>query len=345
MTQQPLVLITQEWFQNQPGRHVDLLRNAGFEIRYPRNPLLARGNLSERETIEELCGVTAVLASRLVFSDGVLLALPGLRVIARTGVGYDRIDMASATRHKVAVTITPSANHAAVAEHTLTLILALAKAVVPTDQQIRAGHWPVTTSRPLRGRTLGTFGLGRIGRGVATRALAFEMTVIATETYPDREFAARHGVELVDFDTLLARSDVLTIHSPLTDETRGLFDEQAFVRMKRGSVLVNTARGPLVKEADLVEALRSGHLSGAGLDVFEREPTEADNPLLAMDNVVVSSHRAGIDTRSVEDMGVDAAPEHRRPATGHVARGSRCKRRAPRGLDLVGVAGRGPHDP
>ncbi len=307
MTQQPLVLITQEWFQNQPGRHVDLLRNAGFEIRYPRNPLLARGNLSERETIEELCGVTAVLASRLVFSDGVLSALPGLRVIARTGVGYDRIDMASATRHKVAVTITPSANHAAVAEHTLTLILALAKAVVPTDQQIRAGHWPVTTSRPLRGRTLGTFGLGRIGRGVATRALAFEMTVIATETYPDREFAARHGVELVDFDTLLARSDVLTIHSPLTDETRGLFDEQAFVRMKRGSVLVNTARGPLVKEADLVEALRSGHLSGAGLDVFEREPTEADNPLLAMDNVVVSSHRAGIDTRSVEDMGVDAA--------------------------------------
>ena len=305
-TRQPTVLITPLTFRERQGPHLALFRDAGFQVRYPRDPQLARGHLSERETIEELRGAGAVLASGEVFSDGVFSALPELRVIARAGVGYDRVDIASATRHRVAVTITPTANHAAVAEHTLALILAVAKSIVLTDRRVRAGDWTVTSSQPLRGRTLGIFGLGRIGRSVAVRARAFDMSVIATETVPDREFVAEHAIELVDFDTLLARSDVLTVHCPLTDETRGLFNRQAFVRMKAGSTLVNTARGPLVVEKDLVEALRSGHIGGAGLDVFEREPTVADNPLFELENVVATSHRAGNDTRSVEDMGIEA---------------------------------------
>ncbi len=306
-TRPPIVLITPLTFKARQGPHLALFRDAGFQVRYPRDPQLARGHLSERETIEALRGAGAVIASGEVFSESVLSALPELRVVARAGVGYDRVDVAAATRQGVAVTITPTANHAAVAEHTLALILAVAKSIVPTDRQIRAGDWPVMASQPLRGRTLGLFGLGRIGRGVATRARAFDMSVIATETDPDHDFVAEHAIELVDFDTLLARTDVLTLHCPLTGETRGLFDRHVFARMKAGTTLVNTARGPLVVEEDLVEALRSGHLGGAGLDVFEGEPTAADNPLFELENVVVTSHRAGNDTRSVKDMASEAA--------------------------------------
>ena len=306
-TRPPIVLITPLTLKERQGPHLALFRDAGFQVRYPRDPQLARGHLSERETIEALRSAGAVIASGEVFSESVLSALPELRVVARAGVGYDRVDVAAATRQGVAVTITPTANHAAVAEHTLALILAVAKSIVPTDRQIRAGDWPVMASQPLRGRTLGLFGLGRIGRGVAARARAFDMSVIATETDPDHDFVAEHAIELVDFDTLLARTDVLTLHCPLTGETRGLFDRHVFARMKAGSTLVNTARGPLVVEEDLVEALRSGHLGGAGLDVFEGEPTAADNPLFELENVVVTSHRAGNDTRSVEDMASEAA--------------------------------------
>ncbi|MCY4353282.1 MAG: phosphoglycerate dehydrogenase [Truepera sp.] len=306
-TQPPVVLISPETMRDWEGPHVGLLQGAGFEVRYSRDPRLAQGNLSERDTVEELRGVGAVIARGEVFSDGILSALPELRVIARAGVGYDRVDIASATRHGVAVTITPTANHASVAEHTLALVLAVARSIIPIDRQTRAGHWPLTQPQPLRGRTLGIFGLGRIGRSVAIRARAFEMSVLATEAYPDCAFISKHEIELVDFSTLLARSDVVSLHCPLTETTRGLFDRQAFARMKAGSVFINTARGPLVVEEDLVEALRSGRLAAAGVDVFEQEPATPDNPLLELDNVVVSSHRAGNDTRSVEDMGIEAA--------------------------------------
>jgi D-3-phosphoglycerate dehydrogenase len=307
MASPPTVLITQEWFREKPGPHVDVLKAAGFAVSYPRNPLLARGNLSDQETVSELSGAQAVLASSVRFSDAVLSQLPALRVIARTGVGYDRIDLASASRNRIAVTITPAANHAAVAEHTLALILAVTKRIVSTDQRMRAGEWPTEANLPLRGSTLGIFGLGRTGRSVAIRANAFELTTISTEKYPDMSFVSKNDVELVNLDALLKRSDILTIHSPLTDETRGLFNHSVLARMKKGSILINTARGPLIDQNHLFEALQSGHLAGAGLDVFEPEPTSQENPLLGLDNVVVSSHRAGIDTLSVKDSGIAAA--------------------------------------
>jgi phosphoglycerate dehydrogenase-like enzyme len=207
----------------------------------------------------------------------------------------------------VVVTITPTSNHAAVAELALALLFAVAKSMVAGDRALRAGRWPRESTMPIRGKTLGILGLGRIGRSMATRSQSLGMTVIATEQFPDQKFIAEHGIELVDFPTLLARSDIVSLHCPLTDETRGIMNADAFARMKPGSVFLNTARGKLVVEKDLVAALRSGHLRGAGLDVFEEEPPSRDNPLFALDNVVVSPHIAGCDEMSLVGMGVEAA--------------------------------------
>ena len=154
---------------------------------------------------------------------------------------------------------------------------------------------------------MGIVGLGRIGRSTAVRAIPLGMKVVAHEIVPDQEFVRAHGIELLSFEQLLERSDFITLHCPLTEQTRHFFGKGAFDRMKPESVLINTARGPLVKETDLLEALRSGRLRAAGLDVLEQEPPDPDNPLLRMANVLVTSHQAGADEGSVIAMGMEAA--------------------------------------
>ena len=302
----PTALITPEALLEQPGPHVDRLLEAGFEVKYPGDPTFTRG-LSPSETIAGLEGVDALLAGGERLTSEVLEGCPGLRVIARCGVGFDRVDIPAATRLGRVVTITPTANHAAVAEQALALLFGVSKRVVVHDALVRSGGWSTEPMRPIRGQTMGIFGLGRIGRSMATRCSSLGMTVIATEKYPDESFCAEHGIELVDFDSLLSRSDAISIHCPLNDETRGLFDAGVLSRMKPESVLINTARGGIVVEADLVAALRDGPLSAAGLDVFEQEPTAADNPLFELDNVVLSPHLAGADTTSIEEMATEAA--------------------------------------
>ncbi len=302
-----IVLITPEVMLHRDTPYARLLTEAGFEVRYPRNPHFARGLVSEAETIDELQGVSATLAGGECYTPAVLAALPQLRVIARCGVGYDRVDIPAATQHNIAVTITPTANHEAVAEHMLVLMLGLAKRLVVHDRMVRAGGWRTQLTDPIRGRTLGLFGLGRIGRSVAVRARALGMHVIATEMLPNREFVQQHQIELVDFDSLLRRSDFLSLHSPLTPETLGLFNRETFAQMKPGSYFINTARGGLVVEEDLVAALREGHLQGAALDVFQLEPPDKNNPLFELDNVILTPHIASADTLSLENMGLEAA--------------------------------------
>ena len=302
-----VVLITPETLLDRSGPHVDLLREAGFEIRYPKNRQLARGGCDVRETLDELSGCSAVIASSEPYLAETIATADSLRVIARCGVGYDRVDITAASEHRIAVTITPTANHEAVAEHALALILAVAKSVDAGGRQLRAGAWPRIITRPLRGRTLGILGLGRIGRSMAIRGAALSMRVIVCEKFPDESFVAQHKIELVDQDELLAQSDYLSLHCPLNDETRGLINRRTLAKMKAGSVLINTARGGLVVEADLIEALRDGPLSAAGLDVFEQEPPSADNPLFKLDNVVVTPHLAGADSMSLQDMATEAA--------------------------------------
>lgn len=303
----PIVQINPEAMLNKPAPYVDILREAGFEIRYPRNPELARGNCTAEEMIAELSGAAAVIATAAHYTPEVIAGLPELRVIARAGVGYDRVDVEAATKHNIAVTITPTANHEAVAELMLALLFGVTKRIVSGDAAVRAGGWPRQPLVPIRGKTVGILGLGRIGRSVAVRCQALGMKVIATEQQPDADFVRKHEIELVDLDQLIRQSDVVTIHCPLTPETEGMFNAEVFAKMKRGSILINSARGPLVKEAALYEALQSGHLLGAGLDVFEVEPPRPDNPLFKLDNVVVSPHIAGADELSLERMGVEAA--------------------------------------
>jgi phosphoglycerate dehydrogenase-like enzyme len=303
------VMVVPEAMRDKPDApYTRLLLDAGFQVVYPRNPQLARGLGGESETIAELAGIQAVLAGGgEPYTERVFAALPELRVVARAGVGYDRVDVQAATRHGVVVTITPTANHEAVAEHTLALLLALAKNIVANDRRTREGGWRSELARPLRGQTLGLVGLGRIGRSVALRAMAMGMRVIAFDVNPPHSFVAEHPIRLVSFEELLEQADIVSLHCPLTPQTQRLFHRDVFRRMKPGALFINTARGGLVVERDLVEALIEGTLGGAGLDVFEIEPPAPDNPLFALPNVVVSPHVASADTRAMIDMGVEAA--------------------------------------
>jgi len=297
------VAITPAVFFHVPGPYVKLLQEAGFEVVYPVKP-----NPSTPETtFTALEGVSAVIAGGEYFTPELLDRLQDLRVIARAGVGYDRVNVPAATERGIAVTITPTANHECVAEHTFSLLLALSRNIVPHHHDVLAGDWSRKPLLPLRGRTLGLAGLGRIGRSVAIRAAAFRMRVIACDPLANPEFVAQYGIQLVDFQTLLAESDYLSLHMPLNDKTYGIMCAETFSRMKRGSFLVNTARGGLIVETDLHAALTAGHLAGAGLDVFEQEPTPTSNPLLKLPNVVASPHVGGGDTQSNEDMGVESA--------------------------------------
>jgi len=299
----PTVMIFTDVLHEKPGRHVDLLHEAGFTVQYPENPNL----VDEDETIKVLNGVSATIAGGEPYSDRVVSALPDLRVVSRWGVGVDQIDLDAVTKAQILVTITATANHEAVAEHTMALLLGVSRKLIQRNHQISQGYWIREASQPLRGKTLGLIGLGRIGRSVAVRAAGFSMRLIAHEAFPDVAFARRHRIELVDLDSLLRESDYISLHVPLNETNRGLINRQNISKMKKGSFLINTARGGLVVEKDLVEALRNGHLGGAGLDVFVQEPIDSQHPLIQLDNVLATDHTAGIDIRSVEDMAVESA--------------------------------------
>jgi phosphoglycerate dehydrogenase-like enzyme len=295
-------LITPATLAGRDGPYLQALRQAQFEVAYP--PRAAQ--LTEAELFEQLAGVSATVAGSEPYTQRVIEAHPALRVIARAGVGYDAVDVAAATERGIVVAITPGTNHDAVAEHTFTLLLALAKGLINRDHGTRTGQWPRHATLPLRGRTLGIAGLGRIGKAVALRGESFGMRLLAYETAPDLAFARQHGVTLVPLDRLLAESDYLTLHVPLTEESRHLINRRTLARMKPTAFLINTSRGGLVCEADLLEALRAGRLAGAGLDVFESEPPEP-GPLFELDNVVLTPHAAGVDLQSLDDMALSAA--------------------------------------
>jgi phosphoglycerate dehydrogenase-like enzyme len=296
------VLIAPMTLAGVEGPYLQAFRAAGFAPIYPPQA----NQLTEDELLTALHGVQAALAGSEPYTARVLAANPQLRVIARAGVGYDAVDVAAATAAGVAVAIAPNTNQGSVAEHTFCLLLALAKRLIPQHLAIKEGRWPRGTNLPLRTRTLGLVGLGRIGKAVALRALAFEMRVQAFDPYPDTAFAAAQGITLVSLEQLLSESDYVSLHMPATEESKQLINRATLARMKPSAYLINTARGAVVNEADLYEALQSGRLAGAGLDVFEEEPP-GKHPLLELDNVVLTPHAAGVDLRSRDDMALSAA--------------------------------------
>ena len=214
-----------------------------------------------------------------------------LVVIGRAGVGVDNVDLDAATRAGITVVNAPTGNTIAAAEHTLALLYVLARRVAAADASVRRGEWKRSqfTGVELRGRTLGIIGLGKIGQAIAKRARAMEMTVLAVDPYVSTDGAALHGVELVTLDALLERADAITVHVPLTRQTRGMIGAPEIARMKAGAFLLNVARGGILDEAAVADALRSGHLGGAGIDVFEREPP-VGSPLLDAPHTVLTPH-------------------------------------------------------
>lgn len=247
-----------------------------------------------------------IVRSAVKVKADVLAKAPKLRVIGRAGVGVDNVDLPAATAAGVLVMNTPGGNAVSVAEHTLALMLSLARSIPEANASTRSGKWEKKKflGNELRGKTLGVAGLGNIGQEVVKRARGFEMRIIASDPYANPQVAADLGVELVSMDRLLAESDYISLHMALTPETRGLLNAAAFAKMKDGVRIINCARGELIDEAALLEAMASGKVAGAGLDVFSPEPPAADNPLLAADHVIATPHIAGSTEEAQEIVGI-----------------------------------------
>jgi phosphoglycerate dehydrogenase-like enzyme len=301
----PRILVTPTVIKNQPGPYRDVLEAAGFEVAYPT------ANLSESIPdpgllLSQLEGVSAVLAGSELYNREVL-EKARLRVIARMGVGYDAIDVAAASQLGTLVTIVPGTNHHSVAEMTVALMIGVFRGFPGRDREVRTGVWKRQALPRLAGRTLGLVGLGRIGQAVVPRAIGLGLQVIAYDPFPNEAFAGLHGVRLCTLDDLLAQSDIVSLHLPCTPETTNLINARSLARMKQDAVLINTSRGGLVDEASLYDALASGKLLAAGLDVFKTEPLPLDSPLLKLDNVLLAPHMGGLDFESQRDMSTMAA--------------------------------------
>jgi len=233
-----------------------------------------------------------IIRSATTVTRDVIEAGTRLRAVGRAGIGVDNVDVRAATRRGIAVMNTPGGNNVTTAEHAISMMLALARSIPQATASMKSGKWEKSkfTGVEICGKTLGLIGIGNIGRIVAQLAQGLNMKVTAFDPFIPEDKAHEMGVELLDLDALLRGSDFVSVHVPLTAETRGLVDGAALAKMKRGARLINCARGGIVDEAALAEALRSGALAGAALDVFEQEPTPTDNPLLGLDTVVCTPH-------------------------------------------------------
>ena len=303
MTSSPLVLVTPDHLA--PGDEVDhLLRQAGCTTRH--RPL--RGPRTEDDLVAALDGVAGALVANEPVTAAVLARTPQLRAVVRAGAGYDSVDVDAATRAGVSVSNLPGINANAVAEYTLALLLAQARRLVPVAAGVAAGGWPRESGVELRGRTLGLIGYGAIARAVVPLAHAFGMTLVCTSRVP----AGRRGdapVRFVELDELLGAADFVSVHTALTPATRHLLDAAALARMKPTAHVVNTARGAIVDEVALADAVRTRRLAGAALDVATTEPLPADSPLRGVEGITVLSHLAGQTAEARRAAGLAGARE------------------------------------
>jgi len=291
---------------------VEKIDDAGLKLLEGISEVKFASGTSEETLMEESRGVDAIVIRAMGrITAKVMGNAPRLKVVGRHGVGVDNIDVEAATRRGIPVVYTPEANAEAVADHTMGLIIALAKNIVQGNCALKfKGNWNFRYEQrgtDVYGKTLGIIGLGRIGRRVAKRARGFDMRVLVYDPYVNEDGASKVGVELVDLETLLGSSDFVTIHVPLTEETRKLLSEREFSLMKPGAFLVNTSRGGVVDERAIIRALSTGRLAGAGLDVFEKEPPDPENPLFKFGNVVVTPHMASHTVESLRKMAVEVA--------------------------------------
>lgn len=275
---------------------IEKLQEAGYEVTFDPT----RHSYSEEELLELVGPIDAYIAGVDPITRGVIDRAPNLRIIARCGVGYDSVDWRYAREKGIPVTLTPGTNETSVAEMVFALLLGLARKIPLFDRTVREGGWhPQLLGTELTGKTIGIVGTGRIGKAVARRARGFDMTPVAYDPFRDADWAERAGVTYVAMEELLRRSDVVTLHSPLTPETERMVDAAFLRQMKRTAFLINTARGKLVDEEALAAALADGSIAGAALDVFDREPLMPGHPLLGLDSTVLTHH---VSSHTVEAM-------------------------------------------
>ena len=266
---------------------------------------------ADADFLGRLPAADALIIRTAVVPAAAVEAAERLRVVSRYGVGYDNVPVDTLTRRGIPLTVVGNVNAVTVAEHTMFMMLALAKRCAAHDRAVRTGNWAIRNNFAaveLAGRTLLILGFGRIGREVARRALAFDLTVLVYDPYVGAAaVAAAGGRKIEDWRTALGEADVVSLHLPRTPETEGAIGAAELAAMRPGAFLINAARGGLVDEAALAAALRDKSIGGAGLDTFDAEPPSPDNPLLALDTVIVSPHCAGLTDECAARMGVAAA--------------------------------------
>ncbi|NBX29248.1 3-phosphoglycerate dehydrogenase [bacterium] len=282
----PRILLTTTSFQDTPGEHHATLAATGWEL------VTARGPLSEADTLALVGEVDGYICGDDAITRAVLeKARPRLKVLSKYGIGVDKIDVKSCSEFGIPLLFTPGVNHTTVAEHAFLLLLALEKNLLFHADSTRSGGWKRQTGHELLDKTIGIVGMGRIGKEVALRALAFGMKPIGFDVYWDDVFAAQHGIpRAASLDDLFAQADYISLHTNLTPDTRDLVRAETIAKMKPGVIILNCARGEIVNTADIAAALKSGRVRGYGTDVLDAEPPPASHPLTKLPNCIVTPH-------------------------------------------------------
>jgi D-3-phosphoglycerate dehydrogenase len=282
---------------------VEILEQAGLKVTAP-------GQMKREETLAAIPDADALIIRSATKADAALInASTKLKAIARAGVGVDNVDLDAASAKKIAVMNTPAGNTVATAEFAFGLMLALARHIPQSFVSMQAGKWDRKSYQgvELRGKTLGIIGYGRIGQALGKRAAAFDMTVLAYDPFIPADTIRKIGAEPVSLDELLAQSDFISLHSIVTDDTRGMINATNIAKMKKGVRIVNAARGALINDADLAEALKSGQVAGAALDVYNEEPPPAGHPLIGLPNVIHTPHLAASTDEAQVAVAIEAA--------------------------------------
>ncbi|WP_311043464.1 hydroxyacid dehydrogenase [Rhizobium lentis] len=284
---------------------VRLIADKGYQVSYVP-PYTSEDDLVRIVTDLDPVGVVVRMGR---FGEAAIEAAPSLRVLSKHGVGVDNIDVDAASRREIPVVVATGANALSVAEHAIALLFAVVKRIVPLDSGLRAGRWekPGFSGKEIDGMTVGLVGFGAIARHTAAFAKGFGLKVQALDPFADEAAFAEAGVQRVaDVDDLIASSDILSLHCPLTPETRNLLDDRRLGMMKPGSFVINTARGGLIDEDALLRAVESGQIAGAGLDTFQTEPPAENHPFWQNQRIVVTPHIGGVTQEANVRVGVDA---------------------------------------
>lgn len=294
------VVVTVSPYSLNADQLVKRLLDAGFAVQW--EPALANSNDTEK-IIALTKGCHYVIAGGEWWSREAIAANQStLRMITRLGAGYDKVDLAAASEAGIAVANTPGVNSATIAEHAVALMMSVARGIPVYDRKIRENQWTTTLVNQVYGKTVGLVGFGAIAKQVSRMLQPFSTTLLAYDVMQKQQEAEELGVTLVELDELLKQSDIVSLHVPLTPDSQGMVNAGFLAKMKPSALIINTSRGKIIKESDLIDALERNVIAGAGLDVFEEQPLRADSPLCKMDHVVMSSHIGGMSPESYTAM-------------------------------------------